>query len=101
MEHFSKDSTLIELPAKPHGDVFIMIDARWTERPEDSVNSVERDQTKRLAMEFCMEWVLTILLNNWFVALMKLQGKNKSFKSYFPGVASWLQEAVASCCRKE
>jgi DNA polymerase I-like protein with 3'-5' exonuclease and polymerase domains len=75
MEHFSKDSTLIELPAKPHGDVFIMIAARWTGKPEDSVNSVERDQTKRLAMEFFMEWVLTILLNNWFVSLMKLQGQ--------------------------
>ena len=48
MAHFSKDTSLIELLSKPHGDVFTMIAATWTDNEESAVTSQERDQTKRL-----------------------------------------------------
>ena len=37
-------------------------------------------------MESFMEWVLTLLLNNWIVALMKLQKKLKASKVLFLGL---------------
>ncbi|KAL9251232.1 Helicase and polymerase-containing protein, partial [Drosera capensis] len=48
MAHFSKDSYLIELFSKPHGDPFTMIASRWTGKPEIDVSSKEREHTKRL-----------------------------------------------------
>ncbi|CAK7353378.1 unnamed protein product [Dovyalis caffra] len=93
MAHFSKDSTLIELLSNPHGDVFSMIAARWTEKPEDSVSSVERDQTKRLVYGILYGMGANTLAEQLVCSPDEAAEKIKSFKSSFPGVASWLHGA--------
>ncbi|KAJ0555833.1 putative DNA-directed DNA polymerase [Helianthus annuus] len=87
MAHFSKDTSLIELLTKPSGDVFNMITAKWTGKAESSVDPTERDQTKRLGL--------------WnFICPDDANEKIQSFKRSFPGVSSWLKEAVAECRKK-
>lgn len=100
MAHFSKDASLIELLSKPNGDVFTMIAARWTGCPEDSVGSHERDQTKRLVYGILYGMGANTLAENLKCSPAEAAEKIQSFKSYFPGVASWLYEAVAYCHEK-
>ncbi|XP_020536582.1 helicase and polymerase-containing protein TEBICHI isoform X2 [Jatropha curcas] len=97
MAHFSKDASLIELLTKPNGDVFTMMAARWTGKPEDSVASGERDQTKRLVYGILYGMGANTLAEQLDCSSDEATEKIKSFKSSFPGVASWLQEAVSSC----
>lgn len=100
MAHFSKDSSLIELLSKPHGDVFTMIAARWTGRPEDSVGTQERDQTKRLVYGILYGMGANTLAEQLGCSPADATEKIQSFKSSFPGVASWLHEVVAFCREK-
>lgn len=100
MAHFSKDSLLIELLSIPHGDVFTMIAARWTGKTEDSIGSHERDQTKRLVYGILYGMGAKSLALQLECSRDEAVEKIQSFKSSFPGVASWLHEAVAFCRQK-
>lgn len=97
MAHFAKDAFLIELLSKPNGDVFTMISARWTGKPESSVSLDEREQTKRLVYGILYGMGATALAEQLKCSSNEASEKIKSFKSSFPGVATWLQESVASC----
>lgn len=100
MAHFSKDSALIEPLSKPEGDVFTMIAARWTGISEDSVNSHVRDQTKRLVYGILYGMGANSLAEQLDCSPEEASEKIQNFKSSFPGVASWLNEAVAYCRKK-
>ncbi|XP_024930711.1 helicase and polymerase-containing protein TEBICHI isoform X3 [Ziziphus jujuba] len=100
MAHFSKDASLMELLSKSNGDVFTMIAARWTGCPEDSIGSHERDQTKRLVYGILYGMGTNTLAENLKCSPAEAAEKIQSFKSSFPGVASWLCEAVAYCLEK-
>lgn len=100
MAHFSRDSSLIELFNDPHGDVFSMIAARWTGHPEDSICSNERDQTKRLVYGILYGMGQNTLAEQLDCSPDEAAEKIQSFKSSFPGVVSWLHEAVAICRKK-
>lgn len=100
MAHFSRDSSLIELLSKPHGDVFTMIAAKWTGRPESAVGCQEREQTKRLVYGILYGMGANSLAKQLECSLDIAEEKIRSFKNSFPGVACWLREAVASCHEK-
>ncbi|XVE71071.1 hypothetical protein DITRI_Ditri10aG0120700 [Diplodiscus trichospermus] len=100
MAHFSKDSALIDLLSKPQGDVFTMMSAIWTGRAEDSFSSNERDQTKRLIYGILYGMGADTLAEQLNCTSDEAKEKIKSFKSSFPGVASWLREAILSCRQK-
>lgn len=100
MAHFSKDSSLIELLSKPAGDVFTMIAARWTGCSEDSVGPNEREQTKRMVYGILYGMGANSLAEQLDCSPVEADEKIKNFKNSFPGVASWLQEAVATCRSK-
>ncbi|KAL2318229.1 hypothetical protein Fmac_032105 [Flemingia macrophylla] len=100
MAHFSKDSSLVELLSKPDGDVFTMITARWTGCPEVSVGSQEREQTKRMVYGILYGMGVNSLAEQLDCTSDEAAEKIANFKSSFPGVASWLREAVASCRSK-
>ncbi|CAL5359107.1 unnamed protein product [Camellia sinensis] len=100
MAHFSKDASLIELLSKPHGDVFTMIAAKWTGKEESNVSSQERDQTKRLVYGILYGMGPNTLAEQLDCSLDDAAEKIQNFKRSFPGVASWLQEAVTSCRQK-
>ncbi|XP_050938206.1 helicase and polymerase-containing protein TEBICHI isoform X2 [Cucumis melo] len=100
MAHFSKDSLLIELLSRSHGDVFTTIAARWTGKTEDSIGSHERDQTKRLVYGILYGMGAKSLALQLECSRDEAVEKIQSFKSSFPGVASWLHEAVTFCRQK-
>ncbi|CAI0441279.1 unnamed protein product [Linum tenue] len=100
MAHFSTDTSLIELLSKPHGDVFTMIAAKWTGKSEDSVGSDERDQTKRLVYGILYGMGANSLAEQLDCSQDEAAEKIRSFKHTFPGVASWLKEAVSACRQK-
>ncbi|KAL8244776.1 hypothetical protein R6Q59_011034 [Mikania micrantha] len=100
MAHFSKDTSLIELLTKPSGDVFNMITAKWTGKPESSVNPTERDQTKRLVYGILYGMGANSLAEQLECSPDDANEKIQSFKRSFPGVSSWLKEAVAVCRKK-
>ena len=100
MAHFSKDTSLIELLSKPHGDAFTMIAAKWTDNEESAVTSRERDQTKRLVYGILYGMGPNTLAEQLNCSLDDATEKIQSFKRSFPGVASWLLEVVTSCCQK-
>ncbi|XP_062109140.1 helicase and polymerase-containing protein TEBICHI [Humulus lupulus] len=100
MAHFSKDSALVELLSKPSGDVFTLIASRWTGCSEDSVGSDERDQTKRLVYGILYGMGANTLAEQLGCSPAEAGEKIRSFKSSFPGVASWLHEVVADCREK-
>lgn len=100
MAHFSKDSLLIELLSKPHGDVFTMIAAKWTEKVESCVSSQERELTKRLVYGILYGMGTNSLAEQLNCTSEEAAEKIHSFKRSFPGVALWLQEVVSSCQQK-
>ncbi|CAK9182716.1 unnamed protein product [Ilex paraguariensis] len=100
MAHFSKDYSLIELLSNPHGDVFIMIAAKWTGKAESTISSQERDQTKRLVYGMLYGMSANTLAVQLECSSEAAAVKIKSFKSFFPGVASWLEDAVTFCRQK-
>ncbi|KAL9285014.1 hypothetical protein ACSQ67_024628 [Phaseolus vulgaris] len=100
MAHFSKDPSLVELLSKPDGDVFKMMAARWTGCSEVSVDSQEREQTKRMVYGILYGMGVNSLAEQLDCSSDEAAEKIANFKSSFPGVASWLREAVASCRSK-
>ncbi|CAN0907001.1 Helicase and polymerase-containing protein TEBICHI [Linum grandiflorum] len=100
MAHFSMDTSLIELLSKPQSDVFTMIAAKWTGKSEDSVNSDERDHTKRLVYGILYGMGANSLAEQLDCSPDEAAEKIRSFKNSFPGVACWLKEAVSSCREK-
>lgn len=100
MAHFSKDSSLIELLSEPQGDVFNMIAAKWTGKTEAIVSQEERDQTKRLVYGILYGMGAKSLAEQIDCSADEAAERIESFKRSFPGVASWLQEAVTSCRKK-
>lgn len=100
MAHFSRDSPLIELLSKPNGDVFTMIAAKWTGKPESVVDCQEREQIKKLIYGILYGMGANTLAKQLECSLDEAEEKIRSFRSSFPGVASWLHEAVACCCKK-
>ncbi|CAN4127872.1 unnamed protein product [Withania somnifera] len=100
MAHFSKDSSLIELLSEHQGDVFTMIAAKWTGKTESIVSQNERDQTKRLVYGILYGMGAKSLAEQIGCSSDEAAERIASFKRSFPGVASWLQEAVTSCHEK-
>ncbi|KAF7154140.1 hypothetical protein RHSIM_Rhsim01G0106100 [Rhododendron simsii] len=100
MAHFSKDTELIKLLSKSHGDIFTLVAAKWTENEESIVTSQERDQTKRLVYSILYGMGPNTLSKQLNCSLDDATEKIQNFKRCFPGVASWLQEAVTSCRKK-
>ncbi|KAL3819028.1 hypothetical protein ACJIZ3_004933 [Penstemon smallii] len=97
MAHFSKDSSLIKLLSCPQADVFTIIAAKWTEKHESSVSSQERDQAKRLIYGILYGMGTNTLAEQLDCSSEEAAEKIRNFKRSFPGVASWLQEAVTAC----
>ncbi|XP_057525105.1 helicase and polymerase-containing protein TEBICHI isoform X3 [Amaranthus tricolor] len=97
MAHFSRDLFLIELLSKSDGDAFSMIASRWTGKPEHNVSSQEREQTKRLVYGILYGMGANSLAEQLNCSADEAKEKIQSFKNSFPGVASWLHEAVAYC----
>ncbi|XP_062201875.1 helicase and polymerase-containing protein TEBICHI isoform X2 [Phragmites australis] len=100
MAHFSKDPTLIELLSKPDGDVFTMIASRWAGKAEALISSKERENTKRLIYGILYGMGANSLAEQLECSIDEAAQKIQSFKRFFPGVSSWLHEAVASCRQK-
>lgn len=100
MAHFSRDSSLIELLSNPNGDVFTLIASKWMGKPETAITTQERDQTKRLVYGILYGMGANSLAEQLNCSSDEAKGKIKSFKASFPGVASWVQEAVAFCRQK-
>ncbi|KAJ4950046.1 hypothetical protein NE237_026878 [Protea cynaroides] len=100
MAHFSKDASLIDLLSSPNGDVFTMIAARWTGQQQSTVSSREREQTKRLVYGILYGMGAKSLAEQLECSSEEAAEKIRSFKSSFPGIASWLDEAVATCHQK-
>ncbi|KAL8537172.1 hypothetical protein ACS0TY_012379 [Phlomoides rotata] len=100
MAHFSKDYSLIKLLTNPQADVFTMIAAKWGEKPESSVSSQDRDQTKRLVYGILYGMGPNTLAEQLECSADEAAERIQNFKKSFPGVASWLQEAVTSCHNK-
>ncbi|KAI3792695.1 hypothetical protein L2E82_06583 [Cichorium intybus] len=100
MAHFSKDKSLIDLLTKPLGDVFNMITAKWSGKEESLVGPKERDQTKRLIYGILYGMGANSLAEQLECSPDDARDKIQSFKRSFPGVASWLKEAVAVCHKK-
>ncbi|GER38071.1 DNA polymerase I family protein [Striga asiatica] len=100
MAHFSKDNSLIKLLTSPQGDVFTMIAAKWSEKHESDVSSQERDQTKRLVYGILYGMGPNTLAEQLDCSPDEASERIQNFKKSFPGVASWLQEAVTSCHKK-
>ncbi|KAF8666497.1 hypothetical protein HU200_053610 [Digitaria exilis] len=100
MAHFSKDPSLIELLSKPDGDVFTMIASRWVGKEEALISSKERENTKRFIYGILYGMGANTLAEQLDCSTEEAAQKIRSFKRYFPGVSSWLHEAVASCRQK-
>ncbi|PIN15386.1 DNA-directed DNA polymerase [Handroanthus impetiginosus] len=100
MAHFSKDYSLIKLLSDPQADVFIMIAAKWSEKHESTVSSQERDQTKKLVYGILYGMGPNTLAEQLVCSPDEAAERIRSFKQSFPGVASWLQDAVISCQKK-
>jgi DNA polymerase theta len=100
MAHFSKDTALIELLSKPDGDVFTMIASRWTGKAESLICSKERETTKRFIYGILYGMGANSLAEQLECSPEDAAQKIQSFKRFFPGVSSWLHEAVASCRHK-
>jgi DNA polymerase theta len=100
MAHFSKDPTLIELLSKPDADVFTMIASRWVGKEEALVSSKERENTKRFIYGILYGMGANSLAEQLECSTEEAAQKIQSFKRYFPGVSSWLHEAVVSCRQK-
>ncbi|XP_024986361.1 helicase and polymerase-containing protein TEBICHI [Cynara cardunculus var. scolymus] len=100
MAHFSKDSSLVDLLTKPLGDVFNLITAKWTGKSESSVDPKERDQTKRLVYGILYGMGANSLAEQLECSPDDAGDKIQSFKRSFPGLASWLKEAVTVCRKK-
>ncbi|GMH06994.1 hypothetical protein Nepgr_008834 [Nepenthes gracilis] len=97
MAHFSKDSCLIELLSKPHSDVFTMIASIWAGKSEIAITAQEREHSKRLVYGILYGMGAKSLAEQLNCTADDGREKIRSFKNAFPGVASWLQEAVAFC----
>lgn len=100
MAHFSKDSSLVQLLSKPDGDCFTMIAATWTGKLESTISSEEREQTKRLVYGILYGMGPNSLAEQLECSSREAAEKIQAFKSSFPGVSAWLNEAIASCCTK-
>ncbi|CAL4907070.1 unnamed protein product [Urochloa decumbens] len=100
MAHFSKDPTLIELLSKPDGDVFTMIASRWGGKEENLISSKERENIKRFIYGILYGMGANSLAEQLECSTEEAARKIQSFKRFFPGVSSWLHEAVASCRQK-
>ncbi|XP_057799459.1 helicase and polymerase-containing protein TEBICHI [Salvia miltiorrhiza] len=100
MAHFSKDYSLIELLTSPQADVFTMIAAKWSEKHESSVSSQDRERTKRLVYGILYGMGPNTLAEQLDCSADEAAERIQNFKKSFPGVASWLQEAVTSCHKK-
>ncbi|CAM0949659.1 unnamed protein product [Alopecurus aequalis] len=100
MAHFSKDPVLIELLSKPDVDVFTMIASRWTGKEESLISSKDRESTKSFIYGILYGMGANSLSEQLKCSPEEAAQKIQSFKRFFPGVSSWLQEAVASCRQK-
>ncbi|KAL6524100.1 hypothetical protein OROMI_031195 [Orobanche minor] len=100
MAHFSRDDSLIKLLTSSQADIFTMIAAKWGEKHESSVSSQERDQTKRLIYGILYGMGPNTLAEQLDCSPDEAAARIQNFKKSFPGVASWLQEAVTSCHKK-
>lgn len=100
MAHFSKDYSLIELLKDPESDIFSMVAAKWGKKHVSSVSSQDREQTKQLVYGLLYGMGLNTLAEKLECSADEAAEKIQDFKRSFPGVASWLQEAVSSCHKK-
>lgn len=100
MAHFSKDCSLIELLTSPQADVFTMIAAKWSGKHESSVSSQDRERTKRLVYGILYGMGPNTLAEQLDCSPDEAADTIQNFKKSFPGVASWLQEAVTACHKK-
>jgi len=100
MAHFSEDASLISLLRKPDGDVFIMMAARWTGKNESEITEKQRDLTKKLVYGILYGMGVNTLAEQLECSVGEAGERYERFKTAFPGVSSWLQQAV-DCCRQK
>lgn len=100
MAHFSKDNSLIELLSNAEADIFSMVAAKWRNKHESSVSSQDREQTKKLVYGILYGMGPNTLAEQLECSADEAAERIQNFKKSFPGVASWLHEAVSSCRKK-
>lgn len=100
MAHFSDDASLINLLRKPDGDVFIMMAARWTGKNESEITEKQRDHTKKLVYGILYGMGVNTLAEQLECSVGEAGERYERFKSAFPGVSLWLQQAVDNCRQK-
>eukprot|EP01018_Ginkgo_biloba_P001647 Gb_33083 [translate_table: standard] len=100
MAHFSEDASLLGLLRKPDGDLFRMIAARWTEQNESAITEKQRDQTKKLIYGILYGMGVNTLAEHLECSVAEAAERYNRFKSAFPGVSSWLHQAVERCRQK-
>ncbi|XP_074565054.1 helicase and polymerase-containing protein TEBICHI [Curcuma longa] len=74
--------------------------ADWLQKPESSINSDERDYTKRLVYGILYGMGPNALGEQLQCSPEEATEKIQSFKYSFPGISTWLDEAVSSCRQK-
>lgn len=100
MAHFSEDASLMSLLRKPDGDVFIMMAARWTGKNESEITEKQRDHTKKLVYGILYGMGINTLAEQLECSVGEAGERYERFKNAFPGVSSWLQQAVDFCRKK-
>lgn len=97
MAHFSEDAALIALLSKPSGDLFRMISSQWTGSSEAAVTDKQREQTKRLVYGILYGMGVHALAEQLECSAAEASLYMEKFRSAFPGVHAWLQQACVNC----
>ncbi|CAM6130031.1 unnamed protein product [Calypogeia fissa] len=97
MAHFSEDAGLIALLSKPSGDLFRMITSQWTGNAETAVTDKQREQTKRLVYGILYGMGVQALAEQLDCSIAEASLNLEKFRSAFPGVHAWLQQACVNC----
>ncbi|KAI4357231.1 hypothetical protein L6164_001192 [Bauhinia variegata] len=100
-QHLSTDKHSLEALRHKHPIVPVIKEHRTLAKllncTLDSVGSKERDQTKRMVYVILYGMGAKSLAEQLDCTSDEAVEEIKNFRSSFPGVASWLQEAVATC----
>ncbi|KAL2622687.1 hypothetical protein R1flu_002892 [Riccia fluitans] len=97
MAHFAEDAAMIDLLSRPSGDLFRLIAAQWTGQTEESVTSKQREQTKRLVYGILYGMGVQTLAEHLEASLSEASLYLERFRAAFPGITSWLNQALIDC----
>ncbi|KAG0620039.1 hypothetical protein M758_4G184200 [Ceratodon purpureus] len=100
MAHFSGDPTLVSLLSQPNGDLFRLLAAQWAGVTECKVSEKQREHTKRLVYGILYGMGVNTLSEHLQCPLADAQDMLERFKTTFPSVTAWLNQAVHSCRQK-